>query len=130
MPEETISRAKEFEAAWNAHDADAVMDFFTDDAVVKLEPPPSAGGSYSGKEEIRDFVRDYIRDFHADSRDHQETEEGKVSWMSKVNAHPFGGLNPVEGMAEAVFRGDKIESFTFTFSAATLERMEPGFAGA
>ena len=79
MPEGTTSRAKEFEAAWNAHDADAVMDFFADDAVVKLEPPPPEGGSNSGKEEIRDSVRDYIRDFHADSRGHQATEGGKVS---------------------------------------------------
>ncbi len=75
-------------------DADAVMDFFTDDAVVKLEPPPPEGGSYNGKEQIRDFVRDYIRDFHAKSRDHRETEEGKMSWASEVNAHPFGGLIP------------------------------------
>jgi hypothetical protein len=130
MPGKAVTRAQEFEAAWNAHDADAVMDFFTDDAVVKLEPPSPEGGSYNGKEEIRNFVRDYIRDFHAESSDHRETEEGKVSWSSEVNAHPFGGLNPVEGMAEAVFREDKIESFTFTFSAATLKRMEPGFAGA
>ncbi len=80
------------------------MDFFTDDAVVKLEPPPPEGGSYNGKEQIRDFVRDYIRDFHAESRDHRETEEGKMSWVSEVNAHPFGGLNPVEGMAQAALR--------------------------
>ncbi len=91
MPEGTISRAKEFDAAWNAHDVNAVVDFFTDDGVVKLQPPPPEGGSYRGKDEIRDFVRAYIPDFHVESRDHREVEEGKVRWMSKVNAKPFGG---------------------------------------
>lgn len=130
MPEETISRAKEFDAAWNAHDADAVVDYFTDDGAVKLQPPPPEGGSYSGKDEIRDFVGAYIADYHAEPRDYQEVEEGKVRWTSKIHARPFGGLNPVEGTAEAVFQGGKIKSYTFTFSAETVERIEADLGGA
>jgi ketosteroid isomerase-like protein len=50
-----LSVVKDYDAAWNAHDVDGVMAFFTDDAVVKVEPAPpdEFGGVYRGKEQIR-----------------------------------------------------------------------------
>jgi ketosteroid isomerase-like protein len=43
-----VSVMKDFDAAWNAHDVEGVMAFFTDDAVVRVEPPPpdEFGGVY------------------------------------------------------------------------------------
>ncbi len=35
-----VSVLKDFDAAWNAHDVEGVMAFFTDVAVVRIEPPP------------------------------------------------------------------------------------------
>src|SRR5918995_6596953 len=50
-----VSVIKDFDAAWNAHDLEGVMAFFTDDAVVRMEPPSpdESGGVYTGKEQIR-----------------------------------------------------------------------------
>jgi hypothetical protein len=33
-----VSVVKDFDAAWNAHDIEGVLAFFTDDAVVRMEP--------------------------------------------------------------------------------------------
>ena len=52
-----------------------VLAFFTDNAVVRMEPAPPAdefGGVYSGKEQIRTgFVEPLMPSFHVESRDHQ-----------------------------------------------------------
>jgi ketosteroid isomerase-like protein len=34
-----VSVLKDFDGAWNAHDEEGLMSFFTDDAVVRVEPP-------------------------------------------------------------------------------------------
>ncbi len=34
-----VSVLKDYDAAWNAHDIEGVMAFFTDDARVRMEPP-------------------------------------------------------------------------------------------
>jgi hypothetical protein len=43
-----VSVLKDYDAAWNAHDVEGVMAFFTDDALVRMEPPPpdEFGGVY------------------------------------------------------------------------------------
>jgi ketosteroid isomerase-like protein len=42
-----VSVLKDYDAAWNAHDVEGVMAFFTDDAVVRLEPaPPDEFGEF------------------------------------------------------------------------------------
>ena len=35
-----VSVVKDFDEAWNAHDIEGVLAFFTDDAVVRMEPAP------------------------------------------------------------------------------------------
>ncbi len=49
-----VSVVKDYDAAWNAHDVEGVVAFFTDDAVVRTEPPPpdEFGGVYIGLEEV------------------------------------------------------------------------------
>src|ERR687894_772773 len=77
-----VSVVKDFDAAWNAHDIEGVLAFFTDDAVVRMEPPPSdeLGGVYTGKEQIRaGWVEPLMPRFHVESRDHRvagHQEEG------------------------------------------------------
>ena len=45
-----VSVLKDYDAAWNTHDVEGVMAFFTDDPVVRLEPAPpdELGGVYRG----------------------------------------------------------------------------------
>src|ERR671921_1124646 len=118
-----VSVIKDFDAAWNAHDVEGVLAFFTDDAVVKMEPPPpdEFGGVYTGKEQIRvGFVEPLMAGFHVDSRDHQVAghQEGvgdRVIWIAMVSGDLFrqmGAEPPVESAGEALVQGDKIKFFT------------------
>jgi ketosteroid isomerase-like protein len=118
-----VSVIKDFDAAWNAHDTEGVMAFFTDDAVVRMEPPPpdEFGGVYTGKEQIRaGFVEPLMPGFHVDSRDHQVAghQEGvgdRVIWIAMVSGDAFGQTGaelPVESTAEALVQGDKIRFLT------------------
>jgi ketosteroid isomerase-like protein len=120
-----VSVVKDFDAAWNAHDVEGVMAFFTDDAVVRMEPPPpdEFGGIYSGKEQIRaGFVEPLMAGFHVESRGHQVAghQEGvgdRVIWTAMVSGDIFrqmGAEPPVESAVEAILEGDKIKAFTAT----------------
>ncbi len=132
MAEDPISRVEDFDAAWNTHDEEAVLGFFADDAVVKLEPPPPGEReAYTGKEQIRGFVRTHTPGFHVESRDHQVAghQEGvgdRVIWESTVSSDSFRslGADQVEGTAEAILKEGRIESFTFTLSQETLAKMQ------
>ena len=44
-----VSVINDFDAAWNAHDVEGVVAFFSDDAVARIEPPPpdEFGGVYT-----------------------------------------------------------------------------------
>ena len=120
-----VSVLKDFDAAWNAHDIEGVLAFFTDDAVVRMEPPPSDefGGVYTGKEQIRaGWVEPLMPGFHVEARDHQVAghQEGvgdRVIWTAMVSGDVFrqmGAEPPVVSPAEAVVQGDKIKFFTGT----------------
>ena len=120
-----VSVVKDFDAAWNAHDIEGVLSFFTDDAVVRMESPPSDeyGGVYTGKEQIRAcWVEPLMPGFHVESRDHQVAghQEGvgdRVIWVAMVSGDLFkqmGAEPPVESAGEALVQGDKIKFFTAT----------------
>ena len=120
-----ISVINDFDAAWNAHDVEGVVLFFTDDAVARIEPPlpDEFGGAYTGKEQIRTgFVEPLMPGFHVESRDHQVAghQEGvgdRVIWASTLSSDLFrqmGAEPPVESITEALLQGEKIEFFTAT----------------
>ena len=120
-----VSIINDFDTAWNAHDVESVMAFFADDAIVKLEPSPpdESGGVYIGKEQIRSgFVQPLMAGFHVESRDHQVAghQEGvgdRVIWCSTFYADAFkemGADPPIQGTAEAILQGEKIEFYTTT----------------
>ncbi len=118
-----VSVVKDFDAAWNAHDIEGVLAFFTDDAVVRMEPSPpdEFGGVYTGKEQIRaGWVEPLISGFHVDSSDHrvaghQEGVGERVIWTAMVSGdfvRQMGAEPPLKSSAEAIVQGDKIRSFT------------------
>ncbi|MCA1731696.1 MAG: nuclear transport factor 2 family protein [Actinobacteria bacterium] len=118
-----LSVVKDFDAAWNNHDVEGVLAFFTDDAVVRMEPAPpdEFGGVYTGKEQIRaGFVETLMPGFHVDSRDHQVAghQEGvgeRVIWTAVVSGDFFreiGAEPPVESTAQAIVQDEKIKSFS------------------
>ncbi len=117
-----VSVVKDYDAAWNTHDLEGVLAFFTDDAVVSLDP----GGVYTGKEQIRaGYVEPLMPGFHVDSSDHQVVghQEGggdRVIYRAMLSGDFFrqiGAEPPIESTAEVVLEGEKIKSFTGTIPA-------------
>ena len=60
MPESegTIATLEGFLAAFNAHDVDAIMGFFTEDCVMEMPRGPAPGGRrLVGKDAVREGIR-------------------------------------------------------------------------
>ena len=75
VAQDPLSVVQALDAACNAHDLEAVMSLFTDDAVERHTPPPDGVGVYRGKEQIRSRFEPQLPGFHVTSRDHQTTGE-------------------------------------------------------
>jgi ketosteroid isomerase-like protein len=113
-----------FHSAVNAHDVDAALALFADDAVVQFpnQPPPNV---FRGKTEIRAWLQG-----DADQHIQVKTEQVKVAgdrltWIGKVDTDDVRALGiTIEGPAEAVIQGGKITSFAFTLSDATLAKLQ------
>jgi hypothetical protein len=112
-----------FHAAVNAHDVDAALAFFADDAVVQFpnQPPPNV---YRGTAEIRAWLQGDA-DQHIQVTTEQLNLAGdKLTWIGKVVTDDVRGLGiTIEGPAEAIIQGGKITSFSFTLSDATLAKL-------
>jgi predicted SnoaL-like aldol condensation-catalyzing enzyme len=115
-----VSTVKQFDEAWNAHDRDRVLSFFTDAAVVTGPD----GKVYSGKSQIGDFVGGLIAGFHVRSWGFEQSGD-TVTWTSKVksSAFPPVWMDEAGVTTRAVFSGDKISSFTPKFDKETSSKM-------
>ena len=102
--------------ACNAHDLDAVMALFAEDAVVRHTPPPDGVGVYHGTEEIHHWFEPQMPGFHVDSRD-QRVEGDTIRWSALTTQdllRQIGQTEPVPAEAEAVVRAGKIVAFSVT----------------
>jgi hypothetical protein len=120
-----ITVIQDFDAAWNAHDLDRALSFFTDDAVVRLVPAPPGEGEYAGKAQIREWAQGLMTGFQVASSDHQLSGD-RITWRFRVSSDAFRsmGIDPVEGTSEATLQGDRLRSFTVTFSPETVSKMQ------
>jgi ketosteroid isomerase-like protein len=113
----------QFHVAVNAHDVDAALAFFADDAVVQFpnQPPPNV---FRGKAEIRTWLQGDA-DQHIQVTTEQFNVSGdKLTWIAKVVTDDVRALGiTIEGPAEAVLEGGKFKSFAFTLSDATLAKV-------
>jgi NTE family protein len=102
-----------FEEAWKSRDPDAVMAFFADGATLTSSAPFPKSGRYSGRSRIRSFVTEHLaRDIRVDLTKKQIAQNG-AAWNVRTPAGDGAGDGPANrasGVAEAVFRGNKIES--------------------
>jgi hypothetical protein len=129
---ELIAIVEVFNAAWNAHDLDAIMSFFTDDAVLRvLTPPSSDTGEPSpfnvagaGKQQIRDMAKGFLPGYHLEWWGIQASEN-KVTLHYRNSADILRnlGLEFIEGTAEFEFEGKKIKNFYSTLSQETVQKM-------
>lgn len=120
-----VSIIERFLAAWNAHDIERVLDFFTDDAVITIVPAlPNTPDVYAGKSQIRSFVQANIPGFSVEARDF-EVLGNTVTWLAVVSsAGPWLlGVGQFDLMAEAIVQDDKIRSLTIILSEASAARL-------
>ena len=90
-----VAVIKDYDAAWNAHDVEGVMAFFSDDAVFRMEPAPpdEFGGVYTGKEQIRaGVVEPLMPGFHVESSDHRVVGHQEGGGESNLDSAGFGRL--------------------------------------
>jgi NTE family protein len=106
---EEFLAALAFEDAWRSRDADAVMNFFAEDAELLSSAPFPSRGSHSGKRQIRDFVAEHLGDDIRMDLTKKQVARNAVAWTVRL---PGGdsSSNRSEGVAEAQFRDGKIKA--------------------
>jgi ketosteroid isomerase-like protein len=115
----------EFDAIWNTNNLEAVMERFTDDAVVRSIPPlPGAPDQFVGKAQIRGFVQMLMVNFHVESKNFQQDGD-RVTWFATVTSDSIRGMgvDSMDADCEAVVQNGKIKSFTPAFTQETLARL-------
>lgn len=111
-----------FNAAMNAHDVDAALALFAEDAVTEFpnQPPPNL---YTGTDELRTWLEsDIANNIQVEVSD-VKTAGDTVTAIAKVKVD---GLPPdvvLQGAVEVTVKDGKITSFTFTLDDETLEKL-------
>jgi ketosteroid isomerase-like protein len=103
---------KRFLEAFNRHDLDAIMSFFTDDCVFNMPRGPGAEGrTAAGKEAVRSLLAtrfEGIPDVHyGDDRHFVVGDRGVSEWLL-TGTNRAGERVEVRGCDLFEFRGDKI----------------------
>jgi hypothetical protein len=126
--DDPVAFVADFGRAWNADNESAIMAFFTDDAVVRLELASHGPVVYEG-EAVRNFVQTYPRDFKAESNEgsiHTEAEGVRWVWVVSGQAFQERGVEHVDVTVSAVLRERKIAAFTLTEDVPESDRMDIG----
>jgi len=122
-----ISTARAMDEVWNDHDLDAAVDFFTEDAVVRMVPaPPGGKESITGRRQIREWAQDFFnQDFHVESTNYQAMDN-IVTWDSAVHLDRFAemGVDPVHFSIESVWEDGKVKQFTARTAEVTLKKLQ------
>jgi hypothetical protein len=126
MPDLIAYIQNEFDALWNTHNTDAVMQCFADDSVVKPTPPlPGTPEAFHGKEQIRGFVQMLILNFYVDSQDFKQNGD-HVTWRATITSGTIRqlGVDSLSADCEAIVQNGKIKLFAPTFTAETLAQLQ------
>lgn len=126
MPDPISFIRAEFDGAWNARDLNRIVDCFTSDAVVHMQPPlPGGPEAYRGRDDIRGFAETLVPGFHVESQNFA-LEGDHVTWFSIVACDLFRelGLDALECTSTALVRDGKVASFAPSFTPSSLGRMQ------
>lgn len=133
MAADPIAIAQAFCAAWNRHDAGAVVALFSDEGTVRLNPPPpNERDHYDGRDEIRGWVVDEMPGFHVDARDFKAVGS-TVTFYGEVVSDEVrtNGVVPLGMDSEIKTTGDgKISSFVASLTPDTLARIQAAMGAA
>lgn len=106
-----VQIAKEFNAAWNKGDREAVLSFFSPDAVVRIVPPPPPPERelFTGHDEIRGWIDRSLALPFAVNASNYRAAGAVVTWDATF---PNEGSDSSPDVSEAVFSGELISDFT------------------
>jgi uncharacterized protein (TIGR02246 family) len=116
-----VSVVAAFETALNAGNAEGVVALFADDAVIT-----SSTTTVSGKSRIRTFVSGLVaQTFRVESVANRRVEGDKETHTALVSTDAWkrAAIAPLEATAAVVVRGDKITSFTVTYTPESLAKL-------
>ena len=100
-----IAILESYEAAWNAKDLDAVMEYFTDDAVET-----NGAGTFTGKNEIRGVYEQFNNVFSMDCQNYQ-VNEGSITYDCIGTVYDTGMV--FGERYETIFENGKIKTNIF-----------------
>ncbi len=119
-----------FERALDSHDAAAALALFTDDAVVRILPEDVLGGVIaSGKDQIRRWLEGAtLNQIQVQALSEYQVSGNNVTWTESFRIYQYEDINAlatsgVVGKAEAVVQGNRIKSFTLTFSPDSVTKL-------
>ena len=116
-----------FDALWNAHNRDAILERVGGDAVVELSPapPPPARARYAGKAEVTEFIDQFLPGFHVESRNFR-MEDDEIAWEFTATNDAFRamGVERFAGTCHLAADGaGNLGEFRIALDAATAERL-------
>ena len=107
-----LSTLKALVAAFNAHDLDAIMAFFADDAVLEMPRGPDPWGRrFVGRAAVRDGLKarfDGLPDVHYGADSHYVDRDMGISQWTVTGTMKGGERIEARGCDFYIFRGDKI----------------------
>lgn len=120
---------KALEAAANNHDLEAAVALFTDDAVIQIRPE-AAGGTYTGKQQIRQWFEGlYATNFRI-TVNIDNVQGDTVTTRSTISSDALRGLGLVslEGIEQYTVQNGKLTALTFTYTDESLARLQAAIA--
>lgn len=118
-------------AAANAHDLEATMALFADDAVVQIRPE-ALGSTSTGKDAVRKWFSDlYAGNFSITVAD-MKAQGNTVTDRATISSDGLRqlGLASLDGNEEYTVRDGKIVSMTFTYTDDSLAKLQAAVAAA
>lgn len=110
--------------AINAHDVDAALAFFAEDAVVQFPNDPTLPGLFKGSSEIRKWLdMDAANNIHVETSDLQVTG-GVIVYIASVEVDELRPLGiALVGPAEITVQDGKITALTHVLNDETLAKL-------
>ncbi|HUP55868.1 MAG TPA: nuclear transport factor 2 family protein [Bdellovibrionota bacterium] len=108
----TVETLKAFLDAFNRHDLDAIMEFFTDDCILDMPRGPDPGGRrYAGKDEVRKGLATRfsgLPDVHYGNDRHFVSGNRACSEWLLTGTRPTGEKVRVQGCDLLEFKDGKV----------------------
>jgi hypothetical protein len=124
---DALSVLRAFDTAMNAHDVEAALALFADEAVFNA---PS--GSFRGRGQIRGYLQSLVTRNYRSEELQTQVAGDRVTSRARVFLDEFRtlGIAPLEAMAEVVVEGGQIRTFTAGFTPESLARLQAAQARA